>query len=56
MSNETILKPLGSLRECLIPVRHHHEKLNGSGYPDGLKDENITIETRILEVADSDIF
>lgn len=49
---ETIIKPLGSLRECLVPVRSHHEKLNGSGYPDGLKGEEITIETRILGVAD----
>ena len=49
---ETIIKPLGSLRECLNPVRHHHEKLNGSGYPDGLIGEDITIETRILGVAD----
>lgn len=49
---ETIIKPLGSLKECLIPLKHHHEKLNGSGYPDGLKGENITIETRILGVAD----
>ena len=49
---ETILKPLGSLKECLIPVRGHHEKLNGSGYPDGLKGDDITIETRILGVAD----
>jgi len=49
---EMILKPLSSLRECLVPVRSHHEKLNGSGYPDGLKGEAITIETRILGVAD----
>ncbi|MDF2614161.1 MAG: hypothetical protein K0S71_1947 [Clostridia bacterium] len=49
---ETILKPLDSLRECLVPVRNHHEKINGSGYPDGLKGEDITIETRILAVAD----
>lgn len=49
---ETILKPLGSLRECLSPVRHHHEKLNGSGYPDGLKGEELSIETRIIGVAD----
>jgi putative two-component system response regulator len=49
---ETILKPLGSLKECLNPVRHHHEKLNGSGYPDGLKDDEISIETRIIGVAD----
>ncbi len=49
---ETILSPLASLEECLIPVRHHHEKLNGTGYPDGLKGDQITIETRILCVAD----
>lgn len=49
---ETILKPLGSLSQCLSPVRHHHEKLNGSGYPDGLAGEDISIETRIIGVAD----
>lgn len=49
---ETILKPLGSLKDCLGPVRHHHEKLNGTGYPDGLRGEEISIETRILAVAD----
>ncbi len=49
---ETILKPLSSLKECLVPVRHHHEKLNGTGYPDQLKDAEITIETRVLAVSD----
>lgn len=49
---ETILKPLSSLEKCLKPVRNHHEKLNGSGYPDGLSDDEITIETRIIGVAD----
>ncbi len=49
---ETILKPLGSLKECLGPVRSHHEKLNGTGYPDGLKGAEISIETRIICVAD----
>ncbi len=49
---ETILKPLGSLKDCLKPVRHHHEKLNGTGYPDGLKGDEISLETRILAVAD----
>lgn len=49
---ETILKPLGSLKDCLEPVRHHHEKLNGSGYPDGLVGDEISLETRILGVAD----
>ncbi len=49
---ETILRPLDSLKECLVPVRHHHEKLDGSGYPDGLRGDEITKETRILCVAD----
>lgn len=49
---ETILKPLDSLKECLSPVRHHHEKLNGTGYPDGLIADEISLETRILGVAD----
>ncbi|MBI4126057.1 MAG: response regulator, partial [Deltaproteobacteria bacterium] len=34
---ETICKPLRSLRDVLPLVRHHHEKWNGTGYPDGLK-------------------
>ena len=33
-------------------VRHHHERLDGSGYPDGLKGEQIQIDTRIIAVAD----
>lgn len=49
---ETILKPLGSLKECIEPIKHHHEKLDGSGYPDGLKGEEIPLETRIIGVAD----
>lgn len=47
-----IIKPLDSLKECQVPVRNHHEKLNGSGYPDGLTGDHITLETRILGVAD----
>ncbi|HPP31776.1 MAG TPA: HD-GYP domain-containing protein, partial [Soehngenia sp.] len=34
-------------------VRHHHEKYDGSGYPDGLKGEEIPIEASILMIADS---
>lgn len=33
-------------------VRQHHERIDGSGYPDGLKGEDILIESRILSVAD----
>jgi putative two-component system response regulator len=49
---ETICKPLNSLRSCLDPIRHHHEKLNGSGYPDGLSGNEISVESRIIAVAD----
>jgi putative nucleotidyltransferase with HDIG domain len=34
-------------------VLQHHEKMDGSGYPSGLNDENILIEARILSVADA---
>ena len=34
-------------------VRHHHERLDGEGYPDGLAGEDIPIESRILHVADA---
>ncbi len=33
-------------------ARHHHEKWNGAGYPDGLKGESIPLEARIMAVAD----
>ena len=49
---ETIVKPLKSFRALLDPIRHHHEKLDGSGYPDGLKGDEISLQARILAVAD----
>ena len=33
-------------------ILQHHERLDGSGYPGGLKDEQILLEARILSVAD----
>lgn len=47
-----ICKPLVSFSDLYDMIRHHHEKLNGSGYPDGLKEDEISIEARILSVAD----
>jgi HD-GYP domain-containing protein (c-di-GMP phosphodiesterase class II) len=34
-------------------VRSHHERLDGRGFPDGLRGENIPIEARIVAVADA---
>ncbi len=34
-------------------IRHHHEHLDGSGYPDGLRGKNIPLLSRIISVADS---
>ncbi|MDP2840255.1 MAG: HD domain-containing phosphohydrolase, partial [Syntrophales bacterium] len=49
---ESIVLPLKTFKHLLDPIRHHHEQLDGSGYPDGLKGEEITPITRILTVAD----
>jgi HD-GYP domain-containing protein (c-di-GMP phosphodiesterase class II) len=48
-----MLRPLGSLADILPAVRYHHERCNGTGYPQGLKLENIPLEARIMAVADS---
>lgn len=49
---EKICKPLNSMRTALPVVRHHHEKLDGTGYPDGLSGDNIHVTARIMTVVD----
>jgi len=49
---ERICAPLKSLRLVLPIIRHHHERWNGSGYPDGLADEAIPITARTLQSVD----
>jgi len=49
---ERICAPLRSFRLVLPIIRHHHEKRNGSGYPDGLRGEEIPLTARILQLAD----
>jgi HD-GYP domain-containing protein (c-di-GMP phosphodiesterase class II) len=46
-----LVGPAGD-REITAMVRHHHERLNGSGYPDGLVGERIPLGARIIAVAD----
>lgn len=50
---EGIILPLSGFAELRGPIRHHHEWLNGQGYPDHLKGEEIPMSSRILAVADS---
>ncbi len=45
-------EPLQTLRLVLPIIRHHHEKLDGSGYPDGLKGDEIPLLARVFQVVD----
>ena len=49
---ERICAPLKSFRLVLPIIRHHHEKCDGSGYPDGLRREQIPITARVLQIVD----
>ena len=49
---ESICHPMRSLRPVLPIIRHHHERWDGSGYPDGLRGEEIPLLARILQLAD----
>ena len=49
---ERICAPLKSFRLVLPIIRHHHERLDGSGYPDGLKGDQIPLTARILSAVD----
>ncbi len=49
---ERICAPLKSFRHVLPIIRHHHEKLDGSGYPDGLRGDAIPVTARVLQIVD----
>src|SRR5262249_43893771 len=49
---EQIFAPLKSFHLVLPIIRHHHEKMDGSGYPDGIKGDQIPVTARILQVVD----
>ena len=50
---EGIVKPIRSLSRLCSIIRHHHEWLDGTGYPDGLKGDQIPLEAKILTVTDA---
>ncbi len=52
VTGEKICAPVRSFREVLPIIRSHHERLDGSGYPDGLAGEQIPITARVLQVVD----
>src|SRR5436190_136616 len=49
---ERICAPLKSFRLVLPVIRHHHEKLDGTGYPDQLKGDGIPLTARVLQIVD----
>jgi len=48
-----ILQPITFLQDILPDIYHHHEQYDGSGYPDGLRGEEIPLGARILAIADT---
>jgi putative nucleotidyltransferase with HDIG domain len=48
-----IVGRIASLREIVPIVRNHHERMDGAGYPDGLRGEEIPLLTRVVAVADT---
>lgn len=48
-----ILRSIPPLHHHAMAVRHHHERYDGSGYPDGLRGTNIPLAARIIAVADA---
>ncbi len=52
LQGEEICRPIRSLKAVLPIIRHHHERLDGSGYPDGLAGDAIPLTARVLQVVD----
>ena len=53
MIGVSILKPIKELEGSTLGVRYHHERFDGSGYPEGLKGDSIPLVAAIISVADS---
>jgi len=50
---EEILRPISQFTNLLPIIRHHHERLDGKGYPDRLKHDEIPFLAKIISIADS---
>ena len=48
-----IVEPIRFLGEAAVVIRHHHERFDGRGYPEGLRGEEIPLPARIFAVADA---
>ncbi len=53
VESERIFAGVAQFRPLLKAIRHHHERVDGRGYPDGLTGEELCLEARILAVADA---
>jgi HD-GYP domain-containing protein (c-di-GMP phosphodiesterase class II) len=51
--SDRIVAPMKFLDETRPMIRHHHERFDGKGYPDGLSGEDIPLGARIVSVADA---
>ena len=48
-----IIEPVDFLKNSYEAIYHHHERYNGDGYPDGIKEKDIPLSARIIAVADA---
>jgi putative nucleotidyltransferase with HDIG domain len=48
-----IMSPIKQLKKIIPSMRHHHERYDGEGYPDGIKGEKIPLPARIIAVSDT---
>ncbi len=48
-----VLEKISALKNLIAGIRHHHERMDGLGYPDGLKGEEIPLFARIILIADT---
>lgn len=53
VKGKSILSPIRQLAPSMEAIAHHHERLDGRGYPEGLKGEEIPLAARIIAVADT---